>query len=205
MSALVELVTGDDPAVWADLGFAVHDGDVVRVGGVGVRLGGDGGGLRGWVLAGEDDGPASVDGVPTTWVAPGPAVDHVDHPNGALALDHVVLMTDDRDRSSAALAAAGGDERRRAGPPEVPVAMAFVRLGESLVEVAEGGGAARLWGLVAVVEDLDGLAQRLGSDVLGEVRPAVQPGRRIATVRERPGLGTALAFMTPRVRAQSEP
>jgi hypothetical protein len=202
VSRLVELLSGDHPAAWTRLGFAVQDGDLVRLGAVGVRLTGEGGGLGGWLL--EGSGPGSVDGIPTTWTsaAPsGPAA--VAHPNGALALDHVVLFTDDRDRTCGALAAAGGDERRRAGPPEVPVAMAFVRAGEAIVEVAQAGGSPRLWGLVAVVEDLDALACDLGPELLGEARPAVQPGRRIATVRPGAGLGTALAFMTPRVRARS--
>ena len=43
--------------------------------------------------------------------------------------------------------------------------------------------------------DLDALATRLGDD-LGAPRDAVQPGRRIATVRESAGLGLPLAFMT---------
>jgi hypothetical protein len=204
MSRLLELDCGDDPAAWTRLGFAVSDGDLVRLGSVRVRLSGRGGGLRGWVLEGDDAAPA-VDGIATRWAPAAPPGDPpvaLAHPNGATGLDHVVLLTDDRDRSAAALVAAGGDERRRAGPPEVPVAMTFVRLGEAIVEVAEGGGPPRLWGLVAVVDDLDALAVSLGP-LLGEPRPAVQPGRRIATVREQAGLGTAVAFMTPRVRARS--
>ena len=97
--------------------------------------------------------------------------------------------------------AAGGDERRRAGPPQVPAAMAFVRLDGAIVEVAEAGGPPRLWGLVAVVEDLDACAASLGG-LLGPPKDAVQPGRRIATVRPEAGLGTALAFMSPRVRTR---
>lgn len=197
MSALAELICGDDPARWADLGFTVSDGETVRIGGVIVRCDGAGGGLRGWVLRG-DGGPPSLDGVPTAWTAgPPPEAPAPAHPNGAIGLDHVVLLTDSCDRTARALVDAGADERRRAGPPAVPVAMSFVRLGEVIVEVAEGGGEPRLWGLVAVVEDLDALAAEAGS-ALGAVRDAVQPGRRIATVGESAGRRTALAFMTPR-------
>ena len=57
-------------------------------------------------------------------------------------------------------------------------------------------GPARFWGLVVTVADLDALAERLGP-VLGSARPAVQPGRRIATARRAAGLGTRVAFMTP--------
>ena len=211
MSALVELVCGDTPAAWARLGFAVGGDGVVRVGAVAVRLDGRGGGLRSWVLAGA--GPGEVGGVPTAWVparpagtappaaAPAAAAGGPAHPNGAVALDHVVLLTGDVSRSVAALEAAGGDVRRRAAPPAVPVPMAFVRLGPAIVEVATGGAPPRLWGLVAEVADLDALADGLGPDLLGTIRAAVQPGRRIATVRAGAGLGTAVAFLSPRVRA----
>jgi hypothetical protein len=50
-----------------------------------------------------------------------------------------------------------------------------------------------------VVADLDALASRLG-DLLGAIRDAVQPGRRIATLRETAGLGQAVAFMSPEPR-----
>ncbi len=193
MTALLGLECGDDPAAWAALGFPVSpEGDVV-VGTVTVRLDGRGGGLRGWTLAGHG-GPADVDGIPTSWHAGGGG-------SGALVLDHVVVLTDDVGRTATAIVHAGGDLRRRAGPPAAPVDMAFVRLGPVVVEVATGGAPARLWGLVAVVDDLDGLAGRLG-DRLGTVRDAVQPGRRIATARPAEGLETAIAFMTPRVRTR---
>ena len=57
-------------------------------------------------------------------------------------------------------------------------------------------GAARLWGLAFGVEDLDATARALG-DLLGSPRDAVQPGRRIATLRSDAGLGPAIAFMSP--------
>ncbi|MEA2124324.1 MAG: hypothetical protein QOI80_1106 [Solirubrobacteraceae bacterium] len=186
---LVELVCGDRPEAWAALGFAVVDG-AVQVGDVTVRLDGGGGGLRGWVLTG--DGPDALDGVPTTWTTAGP------RPPGAFGLDHVVLFTGDRDRTVAALVAAGGDERRRAGPPAVPVAMSFVRLGPVIVEVAQNEDPARLWGLVAVTADLGALP----ADRFGAPRAAVQPGRQIVTARPQPGMDTAIAFMTPRVRTR---
>ena len=116
------------------------------------------------------------------------------HPNGATAIDHVVVFTDDRDRTAAALAAAGGDVRRRGDPPELPAPMAFVRFGELVVEVAQAGGPARIWGVSVVVPDLDALAGPL----LGAARPAVQPGRRIVTVSRAAGLSLAVALITPR-------
>ena len=47
-----------------------------------------------------------------------------------------------------------------------------------------------------IVSDLEVLADRLG-DRLGSVTDAVQPGRRIATLKASAGLGEAVAFMTP--------
>lgn len=177
---LLELHVRDDPAAWAALGFAVK-GDAVRVGPVTVSC--DGG--SGWTLAG--DGPGDVDGIPTRWAEP------VKAPPGARDLDHVVVLTDSVDRTVRALDAVGGDERRRAHP------MAFVRVGPVIVEVVErGGGPTSIWGLVAVVEDL----AELPRDLVGEPKDAVQPGRRIVTARPVPGLETALAFMTPRVRTR---
>jgi hypothetical protein len=55
---------------------------------------------------------------------------------------------------------------------------------------------ARFWGLAFQVRDLDATCQHLG-DKVGEPRDAVQPGRRIATLRREAGLGPAVAFMSP--------
>jgi hypothetical protein len=99
-------------------------------------------------------------------------------------VDHVVVLTGSVDRTVVALQAAGLDLRR-----ELP-GMAFLRLGSYIVEVVErGGDPSRFWGLVVVVPDPGAVPGA------GPVKDAVQPGRRIATVG---GLGTALAFMTPR-------
>ena len=57
-------------------------------------------------------------------------------------------------------------------------------------------GPARLWGISFLVPDMDATAAALG-DLLGAPRDAVQPGRRIATLRREAGLGPAVAFMTP--------
>jgi hypothetical protein len=58
---------------------------------------------------------------------------------------------------------------------------------------------ARFWGLAFTVADLDAIAERLGNRLSGP-RDAVQPGRRIATLRGEAGIGPAVAFMTPAVR-----
>jgi hypothetical protein len=190
-----EIVVGDDPARWAALGFAVGAG-AVTVGGIRIILADGPPGLRELRLRGlraeRPDGLAlrSADGASD-------AANAV-HPNGALAVDHVVALTDDATRTSAALEAAGLPLRRIRRPPESPAIQAFHPAGTLVLEVVEADGRTpRLWGLVIVVADLDAAAKALG-DRLGAAKDAVQPGRRIATVRREAGLSTPLALMTPR-------
>ena len=72
-------------------------------------------------------------------------------------------------------------------------------------EVAErhggSGRPARFWGLALVVEDLDRTVAMLGEHV-SEARPAVQTGRRIASVRRSAGLAVPLALMSARVSSR---
>jgi hypothetical protein len=195
MPAARELVIADEPAAWEALGFAVSRGGAVALDGVVVRLAGRDAGRGVVELRIEGLRAERPDGLPIVR-ASGPLVASgattAAHPNGALAIDHLVAFTDDRDRTAGALAAAGGDVRRRGGPPELPAPMAFVRFGELIVEVAQAGGPVRFWGLAVTVADLDALA----SPLLGTPRPAVQRGRRIATVAREAGLSVALAFMS---------
>ena len=77
----------------------------------------------------------------------------------------------------------------------------FHRMGGLIVEVVERAGLpegqATFWGLVMNVEDLDAAVARLGADLVGAPKPAVQSGRSIATVQESAGLGLPVALMTP--------
>jgi hypothetical protein len=197
--ALAELELSGAAGPWERLGFAVA-GDGLQIGAVRLRFTGEKpAGITGWTLARARS--ADLDGLSTRLVAETEAaVAPADHPNGALRLDHVVVFTPDLDRTFAALEAAGLDLRRvrNAGTPEHPLRQGFYRLGEVILEVVgdvEPSGPARFWGLVVIVSDLDGLAERLGDD-LGTPRDAVQPGRRIATLRESAGLGVPVAFMS---------
>lgn len=193
---LHELGVAADPQRWAALGFAITGGAAV-VGGVRLRLRGGDGGVIGWALEGLS--ATALDGLPTTRAAgPRPPVGPA-HPNGAVAVDHVVALTPDLPRTEAALATAGMQARgrREAGA----LTQVFYVLGPCVLELAHGpevsAGPARFWGLTLVVGDLDQVAERLG-EALGPVRDAVQPGRRIATVRRAAGLGVPVALMTPR-------
>jgi hypothetical protein len=94
------------------------------------------------------------------------------------------------------------DEPTPAGAPR----QAFFRLGAEILEliqepedvVARAGGPdhpARFWGLALTVRDIDRAAALMGPHV-GEVRAAVQPGRRIATLRRSAGLAVPVALMS---------
>jgi hypothetical protein len=180
------LFVADPPALWAALGFGVRDAQV-ELDGVRLQLGVAGTGITAWTL-GEVDGLASA---PLPRLAP-PAA----HPNGAIALDHVVVVTPDFERTQRALAAADLPLKRIAETRGTR--MGFRRVGPAILELVEAPSAERVqfWGLVVTVEDLDALAGRLGAH-LGAIKPAVQPGRRIATVRPSAGLSTNLACMDP--------
>ncbi len=184
--ALVALSVGDAPERWEALGFAVTDGGL-SLGGVRIELGQPGEGITGWSISGIPP-DTELDGLATRSV-PAPAAHPAEaHPNGAISLDHVVVVTPDFERTAAALTAAEIPLRRireAAG-----FRQGFRRLGPAIMEVVESpavpSGPARFWGLVVVVDELDALAERLGSH-LGQARPAVQPGRRIATLAKGGG------------------
>ena len=203
---LDELVVADEPEVWRACGFAV-EGDVCVVGEVRIRIAPEEGrGLSGWSLRGlgstELDGLATVGSErPLPDAAPA-------HPNGITALDHVVAISSDLDRTVAALEAAGLDLRRIREEPTPAGAprQAFFRLGQAILEVVQepaeateragGDRPAFFWGLAFIAPDLDATVAYLG-DRAGEARDAVQAGRRIATLRRGAGLSVPIALMTP--------
>jgi hypothetical protein len=193
---LAALRVADPPERWQALGFTVA-GSSMWLGGIEVELGVAGRGIVGWRLRGTDSGP-EIDGLPTEGAGPLPENDAGSHPNGSTGIDHVVVITPEFDRTAAALASAG-IALRRVREARGGFRQGFRRLGPAILELVEARGAeagpARFWGLVVIVEDLDALSRRLGEH-LGEVKAAVQPGRRIATLRESAGLGEALAFMS---------
>ncbi len=204
-----QLTIADEPATWAALGFAV-EGDVCRVGELPIRLAGRaaGRGLVAWTLRGASSD--ALDGLPTTRAddPPPPSAPPPSHPNGITGFDHVVAIAPALERTVAALQAAGLDLRRIREEPTPAGAprQAFFRLGGTILEVVQvpedalersGGpdGPAFFWGLALVAPDLDATVAQLGERV-GEIRDAVQPGRRIATLRRSAGLAVPVALMT---------
>ena len=136
-----------------------------------------------------------------------------EHPNGVGGIDHIVAFSPDLDRSVRALRDAGLDLRRVREQPTPAGAprQAFFRLGEAILEVVQiaadelerAGGVeapARFWGLALAVSDIDRTVAALGEHS-SEPRPAVQPGRRIATLRRSAGLAVPIALIDARVAA----
>ena len=195
MAELAALLIGDPPEVWSNLGFVVDDG-ATYVSGVRHQLGGAAKGIRDWSLRGVD--VDAIDGfglgMDVADAAPTP-----DHPNGVVALDHVVLFTPNLGRTIEAIESAGIDLRRvrEAGEGRQ---QAFFKLGEVVLELVgpkapSGDGAPRFFGLAWTVRDPDATAAFFG-DRLKPFKDAVQPGRRIATLSSSAGSTVPHAFMT---------
>jgi hypothetical protein len=203
---LDELVVADPPEAWEAAGFAVDGDGICNIGTVRVRLAGRDAGKRivAWSLRGVPDDTTEVEGLPTT-PSNRPAPAPTEHPNGVTALDHVVVLTPHTERTVTALGSLGVELRRtREVPAEqygFEAAQSFFRLGEPILELLgpltpTGDGPAGFFGLAWTVDDLDALADQLGP-ALGRIKDAVQPGRRIATLRHKDvGMSVATAFMS---------
>jgi catechol 2,3-dioxygenase-like lactoylglutathione lyase family enzyme len=205
-----ELTLADEPERWAAFGFAV-EGDACRLGAVTVRLVGAaaGRGIVGWSLRGIAPAHAGgLDGLPTRASAAPRGEPARPQPNGVTAIDHIVAMTPDLDRTVDALLTAGLDLRRVREEPTPAGAprQAFFRLGAEILEVvqepagtiaARGGTErpAQFWGLALAAPEIE----RTVAAFAGHARDphdAVQPGRRIATVGRSAGLTVPLALIT---------
>ena len=203
-----DLTLADEPESWAALGFSVSGGHC-RLGSVQLRFAGTGAGrgIVGWSL--REIASTELDGLPTSRSDAGAVGEPAGaHPNGVLAIDHVVAVSPSLDRTVATLQAAGLDLRRRREEPTPAGAprQAFFRLGEVILEVVQepdevlerAGGRDRhafFWGLALRVADLERTVEGLGERA-GSIRSAVQPGRRIATLRRSAGLGIPVALMS---------
>jgi hypothetical protein len=202
---LTGVAVGDDPAGWRAAGFEVDGRDVV-VGGVTVRLlGADaGGGILRWSLSPPASGP--VDGLAPFGPQERTETPHAAttaHANGAVGLDHLVVTTDDLERTTSALGEIGLTPRRTVvgirGEDDDEVAYRFFLLGTCVLELVgpttpTGDGPARFAGLAFTSDHVESLG-----DIAGAARDAVQPGRRIATLRGRElGVSVPIAFLSPR-------
>jgi hypothetical protein len=172
-------VAGDREA-WETAGFSVEDDATIRVGQVGFRIGIGTKGIGSWHLS--DSAHSSTRS----------------HPNGSTILDHLVVFTDDSERTTKDYAELGW-EPRRVRDAGNGATQTFFKTGEVIIELVgpiPNVRGERPWGLAFTVSDLDACAALLG-DKLGRVKDAVQAGRRIATLRhEACGLTVPIAFMS---------
>jgi hypothetical protein len=202
---VAEFEVADPTGAWTRAGFNVDSDATCRIGGVGIRLvgRGRGTGIVGWSLRGLSVDLLDLDGVPTTRsdaIATRPAT----HSNGVVTIDHVVLLSPDLGRTVTSLAAVGVAPRReRDGELSGrPIRQIFFRLGEVIVEVVgssetTGEGPSSLWGITYVVADIDATARVFG-DRATPLKEAVQPGRRIITLRQDEfGMSVRTAMISP--------
>ena len=226
MPRLLSLTVSDAPGTWAGLGFTL-DGIAARIGATAVLCSGDeaGGaspderGITDWMLT-ADDGPLPerIDGLLTgsmtlgdaAPVAPPTAPHHV---NGVVAIDHLVVMSPDVDRTVSALEDLGIECRRRrqaAAYGSTAMRQAFFWLGNpdgahervilevvgpEIIDPAKAKDPAKFFGIALTCRDLDETAAFFG-DLMKPPVDAVQSGRRIATLSSRAGSQVAIAFMS---------
>ncbi len=198
------------PESWAAAGFEVRGRKVV-LGRTVLQLTGSGGGFEGWSLDGVE---GSIDGLATAPEATDPrsaavvTPASVEHPNGIVRIDHVVVRSGDCDRTIAAFELAGLEVRggRSTNSYGAPMRQTFLWAGDVIVELMgpdlgepTTDEPASIFGLALVAEDLDKTAAALG-ELMGTPRDAVQQGRRIAGLRVAPlGIPLPLAVMSPHI------
>ncbi len=200
MARITQLTVGGSPTAWSTLGFS-FDRDRCVFGDVVVHV--DRSfepGFVSWTL-GHAAMSESPDGLETRFyddvVAPNSGSSMID----VVGIDHVVVMTNDLLRTTSAISRVTGEPLKRVREAGDGIRQGFHRLGSVVVEVVESARVtqAHLWGFVLTVGNLDDVVAHMGPDVIGSPRDAVQPGRRIATIRSSVGLGVPVALITPDV------
>ena len=227
-AVLDELTVADAPSAWRECGFTVEE-DFCVVGEVRIRFAPEEG-RRAW-LAGACAGstPRTSTACRRTAAKTGRTCPRIPGTNTSGRLLSRPRTRTASPRSTtwsrsaptstapiAALQAAGLDLRRVREEPTPAGAprQAFFRLGATILEVVQepaeatarhgGDRPAFFWGLAFVAPDLERTVAYLGEERVSEIRPAVQPGRRIATLRRGAGLSVPVALMSPRDRESAK-
>jgi hypothetical protein len=203
VNALTEIVLGGPVAPWKAIGLAFDEANslITRIGTIRMCWSSnEPAGIRSLATL---HGPSHIDGV--AWMTSAPEAGEQDRmpPDslGSIAIDHVVWMTNDLERTCSAIEAGLGEPLKRVREVGGGIRQGFFRLGEAILEVVGNPKLApmtsQLWGLVINVSDIDAVAERLGPLVISTPREAVQRGRSIATFTSAANLGTAVALMSP--------
>lgn len=148
-------------------------------------------------------GVETLDGLPLRPPPPGALVDEApEHPNGVVAIDHVVVATPNPDRTHAAFEAAGLAARRVRSfdAAQGRQRQTFFWMGDVICEVVgpdegAGDGPASVWGLALTVRDIDSTHRSL-APLVSDVKPALQPHRRVCTLKA-PCIETPILFISP--------
>jgi hypothetical protein len=209
MNRLVALHVGGALSPWQAIGLR-FDASTCPLADVDLIVSGETPGLHGWTIDVGRDEVLEIDGIRTHLVS-GTSSSRTSSLIGSqkiIGLDHVVVNTDDIDRTTSAITAALGVEVRRERQLGNGAVQRFHKLDNTIIEVVSGPHVtepgASLWGMVASVDDLFDLAEGMGEDITSPPKKATQPGRYISTVRGSVGLGVPFALMTPHVRVEND-
>jgi hypothetical protein len=210
---LAEITVGGTSDAWSQIGLSVHE-NVAQVADVLIRIDGSNNAVTScsFVVGTSEGGNStrrSIDGLPIQLLASVPSSpfgsQHV-HPDIRFTgIDHVVITTDDLGRTSAEIERVLGVACARTRDAGHSVTQAFHKLDNTILELVTGPHVkhvgAQWWGFVLTVDDIDSWWSDVGDSVASAPRDAVQPGRRISTIRSDVGLGVPIAVMSPHVRA----
>jgi hypothetical protein len=181
MPHLAGLDVAGEPDDWRAAGFTVDADGGIRTGHLRMQTGVGERGISAWDFADEPD------------------VEPATHPNGTTLLDHLVVFTDDPGRTTESYGELGM-EPRRVRDLGNGTKQTFFTAGEVIVELVgpiPNVDGERYWGLAFTVTDIDACAALL-APAMGNIKDAVQPGRRIVTLRHKEvGLTVPIAFMSP--------
>lgn len=209
MNRLVALHVGGALTPWQAIGLT-FDASTCPLADVDIVVSGENPGLHSWTIDVGRDETIDIDGIRTHLIS-GTSPSRTSSLIGTqrvVGLDHVVVNTDDINRTTEAITAALGLEVRRERQLGNGVVQRFHKLENTIIEVVSGPHVkepgASLWGMVASVDDLFDLAESLGEGITSPPKKATQPGRYISTVRGSVGLGVPFALMTPHVRSEND-
>jgi hypothetical protein len=205
MARLVALTAGGQRSSWQSLGLTCVD-DSCLLADVTLTFDSSVSGLAGWTIESDRDADVVIDGIPTRIVRAGEQPSRVESRIGRqriVSLDHVVVNTDNIDRTCSAISAELGLEVRRERELGNGAVQRFHKLENTIIEVVSGPHVttpgSSLWGMVVSVDDLFDYFDEVGDQVTSPPKKATQPGRFISTVRSSVGLGVPFALMTPHV------
>ena len=184
---------------WNGAGFKAVNG-VVALSDIDVLFVKGTGGLIEWGWDKLPEGMTSICGVPAFRYEDKNTIQK--QPNGVLSVDHIVLHSNDAEYVKNEFAKLNMTPRAQRDDIYPGITQIFYRPEKGVViEVVVNKDFPKtfLWGMTLVVEDID-IAKQLLKDNSSNPKKAIQPGRRILTVRgAQLNIETNMAMMTPHV------